>query len=131
MRIIMDTSAYSQFMRGHGGIRDRLDPAEEICFNPIALGELISGFARGRFKSENSAKLKAFIGAPRVRLLNIDSETSDFYAIIRNALLDAGTLIPMNDIWIAASAMQYGLHVLTTDKHFQNVKQIAVEYVAV
>jgi predicted nucleic acid-binding protein len=61
----------------------------------------------------------------------IDEETSDRYAVIRNSLRKAGTPIPTNDIWIAATAMQYGLTVATTDPHFQKVTQILVEYVPV
>ena len=40
----------------------------------------------------------------------------------------AGTPIPTNDIWIAASAMEYGLSVVTTDQHYQKIPQIIVEY---
>jgi predicted nucleic acid-binding protein len=29
-----------------------------------------------------------------------------------------------NDIWIAASAMQYGTRVVTTDGHYRNVHQV-------
>ncbi len=36
--------------------------------------------------------------------------------------------IPTNDLWIAASAMQHGLKVLTTDKHYLEVPQIITEY---
>jgi predicted nucleic acid-binding protein len=39
-----------------------------------------------------------------------------------------GTPIPTNDLWIAASAMQHGLKVLTTDKHYLEVPQIITEY---
>ncbi len=40
----------------------------------------------------------------------------------------AGTPIPTNDIWIAASAMQHGLRVLTTDVHFLKVVFLMVDY---
>jgi predicted nucleic acid-binding protein len=33
-----------------------------------------------------------------------------------------------NDVWIAASAMQYGLKVLTTDRHYIEIPQIITEY---
>ena len=36
--------------------------------------------------------------------------------------------IPANDLWIAASAMQPGLKVLTTDKHYLEIPQIITEY---
>jgi predicted nucleic acid-binding protein len=39
-----------------------------------------------------------------------------------------GTSIPTNDIWIAASAMQYGLRLLTADRHFLKVPQIIVDF---
>jgi predicted nucleic acid-binding protein len=45
-------------------------------------------------------------------------------------LWQAGTPIPTNDIWIAASAMEYGLMVVTTDDHYQKIPQIMVDYFA-
>jgi predicted nucleic acid-binding protein len=43
-----------------------------------------------------------------------------------SAYWTAGTPIPTNDFWIAASAMQYGLTVVTTDAHFLKIPQILV-----
>ena len=31
-------------------------------------------------------------------------------------------------LWIATSAMEYGLHVLTTDAHYQKISQIMVDF---
>jgi len=42
------------------------------------------------------------------------------------SLQSAGTPIPTNDVWIAATAMQHGLGVLTTDAHFTRIRQVAV-----
>ena len=39
--------------------------------------------------------------------------------------------MPANDLWIAASAMEHGLRVLTTDDHHQKILQIMVNYFAV
>lgn len=33
-----------------------------------------------------------------------------------------------NDIWIAASAMQHGLPILTSDRDFQNISQVIVRH---
>jgi len=52
------------------------------------------------------------------------------YAIILNSLWRAGTAIPTNNIWIAASAMEYGLRVVTTDDHYRKIPQIMVDYFA-
>jgi predicted nucleic acid-binding protein len=65
--------------------------------------------------------------SPRVTVLLIDPETSERYAVIRKYLRVKGIPIPTNDLWITASAMQFGLKVLTTDRHFLKVSQIITE----
>ena len=62
------------------------------------------------------------------RSKSIDEETLERYGVITSHLRKQGTPIPTNDLWIAASAMQYGFKVLTTDKHYLKVSQIITEY---
>jgi tRNA(fMet)-specific endonuclease VapC len=62
-----------------------------------------------------------------MNFLRIDEETAERYAEILAGLRVAGTPLPINDIWIAASAMQYGLLVLTTGAHFRLIPQILVD----
>lgn len=127
-RLLLDTSGYSAFMRGHSEIVPTLREADEICFSPVILGELLAGFIRGKRRKKNESELKTFLQAPRVKILDVNSETAERYAVILNSLWKAGTPIPTNDIWIAATAMQHGLHLLTTGAHYQKVSQIIVEY---
>jgi tRNA(fMet)-specific endonuclease VapC len=79
-------------------------------------------------RRKNEVELRRFLGSPRVGLLDVTEETAERYAVILNGLWQAGTPIPTNDIWIAASAMEYGLNVLTTDEHYQKIPQIIVSY---
>jgi predicted nucleic acid-binding protein len=129
MRLLLDTSAYSAFMRGHPDIKHVLQQAEAIYFNPIVLGELRAGFRRGRRLEKNEETLGTFMDSPRVHLVSLDEDTSERYAVILNTLWRAGTPIPTNDVWIAASAMQHGLAIFTTDAHYQRVPQVLVRYV--
>ncbi len=129
MRILLDTSAYSGFLRGNAKVRDILQVADAILLNPIVLGELKSGFLRGVKTRQNEALLEQFLGSPRVSVVPIEDETAVRYAAIRNSLWRSGTPVPTNDIWIGASAMQHGLTVVTTDRHFQHLPQILVEFV--
>ena len=75
--------------------------------------------------------LKQFLASPRVRVVDMDEETAERYAVILNSLWKIGRPIPTNDLWIAASAMQYGLTILTTDAHFNHVAQVLVHYIAI
>jgi len=130
-RLLLDTSGYSAFMRGHSEVGAALQEADEVCFNPVILGELLAGFMRGKRRKKNESELKMFLQSPRVKILDVNAETAERYAAILNSLWKAGTPIPTNDIWIAATAMQHGLHLLTTDAHYQKVSQIIVNYCAV
>lgn len=44
--------------------------------------------------------------------------------IFRSELKAAGQPIPSNDIWIAATAREYGYPLVTRDTHFQRVRGI-------
>ncbi len=123
-RLILDTSAYSLFMMGNRDVSGLLQSAEEVLFTPIVLGELLAGFAMGNREDRNRALLDDFLDTPRVSVLPVDGETSERYSTIVSHLRTQGTPIPTNDLWIAASAMQYGLKVLTADNHFLKVTQV-------
>lgn len=127
-RIMLDTSAYTAFLMGNSEIKLSIQQAEEVFLNPIILGELMAGFLMGKNEKRNRAILQDFLSSPRVKIVEIDEEISERYAVIVGYLRIRGTPIPTNDIWIAASAMQQGLKVLTTDKHYLEVPQIITEY---
>jgi tRNA(fMet)-specific endonuclease VapC len=126
-RIMLDTSAYSAFMRGHPDLHLALQEAEDIYLCPIVLGELLAGFSRGKHRKKNENELAQFLASSRVGLVPLDEGTAERYAVILNSLWSAGTPIPTNDLWIAASAMQHGLRLVTTDAHFQKVGQVIVD----
>ena len=127
-RIILDTSAYSAFLKGHLGVKVSLQQVGEVFLNPVILGELIAGFLMGKNEKKNRAIMQDFLSSSRVEVIEIDEETSERYAIIVHHLRIKGTPVPTNDLWIAASAMQHGLKVLTTDKHYLEIPQIITEY---
>lgn len=125
--ILLDTSAYSAFMRGHAALKLALQDADRIALTPIVLGELGAGFRAGARQKKNEAELHRFLASPRVHVVAVDPDTAERYAVILHGLRRAGTPIPTNDIWIAASAMQHGLRILTTDVHYTRIPQVLVE----
>ena len=127
--ILLDTSAYSYFKLGHDATVREMQIAPQIYMSATVLGELRAGFASGSRVERNESELNAFLSSPRVEVLPVDESTSVCYAAIHSSLRSAGTPIPSNDLWIAATAMQHGLHLLTADDHFSRVQQILVKRV--
>ena len=123
-RILLDTSAYGAYMRGHREAGYVIDEANEIYLNVVVMGGLFEGFLHGRLREENRAEFDRFVASPRVGILKVDEITAERYATISDTLRRAGTPITPNDLWIAASALQHGLEILTTDSDFKRVPQV-------
>ena len=128
-RLLLDTSAYSALMRGHREIASALGEAAEVFLSVIVLGELRAGFRKGSKSRQNEATLRQFLDEPRVNVLEVDEETSWRYAAIHDELRRRGTPASVNDVWIAASAFQHGLRILTTDRDFRRIPQALVDFV--
>lgn len=120
----LDTSAYSNFRRGNEELEALLDRAELVGMPTVALGELRTGFLLGGRRGRNERELDAFLDNPVVQVLPVDAETSRQYAEIVAELRRAGTPIPTNDIWIAATAARNGTTVLTCDDHFERIGRV-------
>ncbi|NOS75026.1 MAG: PIN domain-containing protein [Methyloglobulus sp.] len=54
----------------------------------------------------------------------MDEGTAEFYCLILDQLKNNGTLIPTNDIWIAAVAFQHGMTMYTKDQHFNKIQEL-------
>ena len=56
-----------------------------------------------------------------VAILHPDTATALYYAQVSTDLERKGKIIPENDIWIAAAALECGMPLVTRDAHFQHV----------
>lgn len=61
-------------------------------------------------------------------VFEVNSVTADYYGAISADLFKKGKPISNNDIWIAATAKQYDLTVITKDKYFLEVEGLSVEF---
>ena len=124
--LLIDTSAYAAFKRGHTEAIAELRTARSILIPAVVLGELLAGFDVGGKRKKNRSELREFQLGSRVSLVEITRETAERYAHIYAYLRGIGRPIPTNDLWIAASAMEHGAELLTLDAHFLNVPQVMV-----
>lgn len=120
----LDTSAYSNFRRGHEELTALIDRADWIGIPTVTMGELRTGFLLGGRRERNEAELDEFLVNPVVEVLEVDAEASRHYAEIVADLRRAGTPVPTNDIWIAATAARHGATVLTCDEHFERIARV-------
>jgi len=86
------------------------------------VGELHAGFALGTRRRQNEESLAGLLREPFVEVLDVDSEVARQYGEIFAQLRRAGTPIPTNDIWIAATTLRAGGHLLTFDRDFEQVR---------
>jgi hypothetical protein len=70
--------------------------------------------------------LEFFLSSHRIRFAPIDRNTTEYYAKIYKELRSKGKPIPTNDLWIAATAMQYGGAIFTHDSHFEHITDLIV-----
>lgn len=127
LNVLLDTSTYSALNRGHLQVLDVIRRSETIAIPAIVLGELYSGFLAGSRYSENTEQLVRFLGKPSARVLQVTQETALRYAEIDFYLRKKGRPIPCNDVWIAASAIEHGLHLLTLDEHFDEIPLLLIQ----
>lgn|GEM_PF-717222 len=52
-------------------------------------------------------------------LAEFEAETAEVFGHVKSDLKEAGNPIPINDVWIAAHAIETGAIVITYDSHFR------------
>jgi tRNA(fMet)-specific endonuclease VapC len=127
LNVLLDTSAYSALQRGDAGILAVIQRSQTVAIPVVVLGELHTGFRLGNRCAENEELLVRFLGKASVRVLNVTEETALRYAEIDVFLRKKGRPIPRNDVWIAALALEHGMHVLTLDVHFEEIPMLLME----
>ncbi len=120
-RVLIDTSAYSHLLRGRTEVSDILAKADLVYVSVFVLGELYAGFKGGSKEAANRALLDQFLHRPTVQILAATRETAEVFAEVKSTLRQAGTPLPLNDVWIAAHAIETGSVLATFDAHFHKI----------
>lgn len=121
----LDTSAYSQFKRGHAPLVELIDGAEWIGVPTIVLDKLWMGFGLGDRAKRNERDLRAFLANPVVEVLPVNADVARLFGEIAGGLRRRGTPLPTNDIWIAATSAVAAATLLTHDEHFRRIERTA------
>ena len=115
---ILDSNAIISLLDGNKAVARMLKSVRQVLIPAIVCGEIDAG-TQGSTKREKAAReaFASFLEMEQVAVLPITRKTGEFYARVFAFLKSAGTPIPTNDIWIAASVLETGGMLITTDKH--------------
>ena len=96
------------------------------CFVVIAEWEYGIRNAKGRKRQNEIREQGELILSAVSRIIESSLEINLAYGEIAAELRGAGTMIPQNDIWIAAVARTVGATIVTHDRHFQRVQNLSL-----
>ena len=122
--LVIDTNFYSALARGNERVRQLIRSAEEIALPQIVIGELLGGFHYGTRFNKNYSDLREVMSKPSCRVLIPSMETASLYGKLYSDLKKKGTMIPTNDIWIAALTIEYEGVLATFDTDFDSISNL-------
>jgi predicted nucleic acid-binding protein len=87
----------------------------------ITIGELRSGVLTATDLETRDTRVATLISALRLDALPVDVSVAETWARLRAALVENGRRMPVNDSWIAATAMAHRVPVISQDDDFDGV----------
>lgn len=122
-RGLLDTSVFVALETGRPIEIDQLP--EESVISPITFGELQAGVLAANTVEIRAIRMNTVQLAAEVELIPIDERVAASWALLRNQLRESGHRVPINDLWIAATALANNLSVYTQDNDFDPLDGIS------
>lgn len=108
----------------------RLDMARFADFewgiSAITLGELRLGVLQAQNPEAASRRLSTYQLAQRFEALTVDEAVSDAWALLVSRLRASGRKVPINDSWIAATAIAHQVPIVTQDSDYDAMPDVEV-----
>lgn len=123
-RGLADTSVF--IARESGRSLDTAALPDELAVSVITIGELRAGVLAAGSLEVRDRRLATLSDALRLDSIPIDEAIARDWARLRVALRDAGQRMPVNDSWIAATAMALDVPVVTQDDDFPELDVLRV-----
>jgi len=122
---LLDSSVLILSLKFNTEILQRLAGAASLYVPSVALGELY-------YRAEHSSSIEKGLTeveklVQTLAVLSVDNVTSRIYGHIKHEQRMKGQMLPDNDLWIAATAIQYRLTLAARDNHFTWVAELVLE----
>jgi predicted nucleic acid-binding protein len=123
-RAVADTSLF--IAREFGRPIEESAVPEELTVSIITIGELRAGVLAAADVFTRDRRLATLSQALALDPVPIDQPVADAWALLRVQLSEAGRRMPVNDSWIAATAIALGVGVVTQDDDYAAVEGLTV-----
>ena len=101
-------------------------PPKRVAVSVITIGELRLGVLAADSGPVRARRLETLSAAEALDPMPVDAQVAHAWATLRLALRDAGKRMPINDSWIAATAIANGMPVVTQDGDYDDVPGLEV-----
>src|SRR5205085_10263443 len=122
---LLDSSVLILLLKRDPTALQRLAGVTALYVSTVALGELYYGAEHSAYIKKNLSEVEELIRTMAV--LAVDSVTAKIYGRLKHEQSAKGLLLPDNDLWIAATAIQYGITLAARDQHFTWVARLNLE----
>lgn len=123
-RALADTSVFI------GLEAQRIDTDRFAAFewgvSAITLGELRLAVLQASAPEAAARRLSTYQIAQRFEPLSVDERVSEAWALLVSQLRVAGRKVPINDSWIAATALTHNVPVVTQDTDYSAMPGVTV-----
>jgi len=122
---LLDSSVLVLSLKQDKATHQRLGETAALYISTVALGELYYGAEHSVHVKRSLAQVDKL--AQTLTVLNSDSATARIYGHLKHEQRTKGLMLPDNDLWIAATAIQYGLTLAARDLHFTWIARLTLE----
>jgi predicted nucleic acid-binding protein len=99
---------------------------DRLAVSVVTVGELRVGVLAATSAESRFLRLVTLTQAVGLGPVPIDDSVAEVWAGLRIALRDLGLRMPVNDSWIAATAIHLGVPVVTQDDDYESVPGLTV-----
>jgi predicted nucleic acid-binding protein len=121
---LADTSLF--IARESGRPLDVAAVPDELAISVVTIGELRAGVLAAPDSEVAARRLETLTQAMALDPVPVDEEVAGAWARLRLALRDQGLRMPVNDSWIAATAMALEVPVITQDDDYPTLALLDV-----
>jgi predicted nucleic acid-binding protein len=102
------------------------EPPERIAISVVTIGELRLGVLAATDGPTRALRLETLTRAELLGPLPVERQVASAWAALRLALREEGRRMPVNDSWIAATAIAHDIPVVSQDADYDDVPNLTV-----